>query len=215
MAKTTAPLLSFDASGQIGESQVYSSWKGRSYARRYVVPANPNTAAQQLTRNAFAWLQGVTKYMGATLAAAWDAYASNNRFTRVNGVIKYNLPNLRPETDLAKLILSPAANSGIPLTAATVTHSSGTLTVTATAPELPTGWTVDQLVAAAIKDQDPQSDVDYTTYVSSDTTAPYEVAITGLANGTLYRVGVWCVYSKPDGTKAYGEAYMTTGTPAA
>jgi len=55
MPKTTAPLLSFDARGQIAHTQVYSSWRGRPYVRRYSVGTNPNTSDQQLTRNAFTW----------------------------------------------------------------------------------------------------------------------------------------------------------------
>lgn len=50
MAKLKAPLLSLGASGAIGRSIVYFPWKGLDCAREYVVPANPNTAAQQTQR---------------------------------------------------------------------------------------------------------------------------------------------------------------------
>jgi len=32
---------------------VYAIWKGMSYARKYVIPANPKTAAQELIRGYF------------------------------------------------------------------------------------------------------------------------------------------------------------------
>lgn len=50
MAKLKAPLLSLGASGAIGRSIVFFPWKGLDCAREYVVPANPNTAAQQTQR---------------------------------------------------------------------------------------------------------------------------------------------------------------------
>jgi len=76
MAKTTAPLLSFGASGQIAQTQVYSKWKGRAYVRRYTVPANPNTTEQQLTRSVFSFLQSVYKFATPDFTAAWEAYAN-------------------------------------------------------------------------------------------------------------------------------------------
>lgn len=50
MAKTTAPLFSFTASGAIAKSLVYFPWKGLAAVRKYVVPTNPNTTAQSTHR---------------------------------------------------------------------------------------------------------------------------------------------------------------------
>ncbi len=50
MAKVIMPLLSDSARGAIAESLVYFPWKGIHAVRGYVVPANPNTAAQQEQR---------------------------------------------------------------------------------------------------------------------------------------------------------------------
>jgi hypothetical protein len=51
MAKVRAPLFSFGASGKLAKSLVYFGWKGLNVVRSYVVPANPNTIAQQTQRN--------------------------------------------------------------------------------------------------------------------------------------------------------------------
>lgn len=51
MAKVTAPLFSFGASGQLAKALVYFPYKGLSVVRSHVVPANPNTAAQQTQRS--------------------------------------------------------------------------------------------------------------------------------------------------------------------
>lgn len=53
MAKVQAPLFGFAASGSIAKTITYAKWKGIMYARQYVVPSNPRTAAQIEHRNKF------------------------------------------------------------------------------------------------------------------------------------------------------------------
>lgn len=77
MAKLTAPLLSFDARGQLAKTLVYSGWKGIKDVRSYVIPANPRTGPQQTQRGYFA--DGVlvwhTDPMDAEDKLAWNRYA--------------------------------------------------------------------------------------------------------------------------------------------
>ena len=51
MAKVKSPLLSFGASGQIGKSLVFMTWKGIADVRQYVIPANPRSAGQIAQRS--------------------------------------------------------------------------------------------------------------------------------------------------------------------
>jgi len=53
MAKVTSPLFSMGASGQLGKSLVYMTWKGIDDVRQYVIPANPKTAGQVAQRGYF------------------------------------------------------------------------------------------------------------------------------------------------------------------
>lgn len=46
MAKVTGPLMSLSASGKIANTVVFAGWKGVQYARKYVIPANPESVAQ-------------------------------------------------------------------------------------------------------------------------------------------------------------------------
>ena len=211
MSKVSAPLLSFSASGSIAKTQVYSSWKGRPYARRYVIPANPNTAEQQETRSTFAWLNAVWGYMPAAAVAAWQLYGDNNRFTDRNGWIKQNLPVLRGDANNNDMIFSPAAGGGIPAAAIAVTPGNDQLQVVLTAPSLPTGWTITKAVFAVMRQQDPQSGTLYQVTAMEDATAAYDVTFTGLASAQTYVVGGWFVYAKDDLSPAYGRALMTTG----
>lgn len=50
MAKLKGPLFSLRAAGAIGKALVYFSWKGLNVARTWVIPSNPNTAAQVAIR---------------------------------------------------------------------------------------------------------------------------------------------------------------------
>jgi len=47
LAKVTSPLFSFSASGALGKSLVFFPWKGLDCVRQWLIPANPNTEAQQ------------------------------------------------------------------------------------------------------------------------------------------------------------------------
>jgi len=214
MAKTTAPLLSFGGSGQIGKTMVYGSWKGRPYVRRHVIPANPQSAEQTITRNAFSFLQSVYKFAPALVTDVWEAYASGQVMTARNAFTKFSLPNIRGETDLDNLVLSGGANGGPPPTAAVATPGSGQLSVAVTAPSvLPQGWTIYSAIVAVIRDQDPDSGVLFTVTAGEDLTSAYAVVLTGLT-ANLYQVRAWLKWNRPDGTFAYSPDIATTGTPS-
>jgi len=214
MSKVTAPLLSFDASGQIADTLVYASWKGRPYARKYVIPSNPNSAGQQLTRNTFKFLSKLFQYMPTAALGAWDLYATNSRFTAVNGFMKQNVGPLRDETDLLLAVLSPSAGGGIIATDMTLTPASTQITVDLTAPTLPTGWTIDAGWAMAVRNVDPQTSEIYDVATGSDAATPFSIVLTGLTDTEEYVVGGWFEYTRDNGKKAYGLALSDTATPA-
>ena len=54
MAKVTNPLMSFDASGSVGNALTFAKWKGRNYVKKWFAPANPNSLAQQAIRTVMA-----------------------------------------------------------------------------------------------------------------------------------------------------------------
>lgn len=214
MARTTGPLLSFDARQSLGKTIVYSSWKGISYARRWVQPANPNTLAQQDTRNTFKWLMSVWNFMPSLVQESWDAYAEGQAMTGRNALAKFNVAALKNDADLADFLFAPAAKSGPVDGGVVVTPGAGQLSVAITAPTLPAGWTIEAGRAAVIRQQDPQSGTLYTVTAGEDLTSAYAVVLTGLTAAQTYVVGAWFKYVKPDGTFAYGRATMTTGTPS-
>ncbi len=215
MAKVNAPLLSWGASGTIADVQTYSSWKGRPYVRQRVIPANPDTAEQQLTRNTFRFLNKLWAYMPAGAIGAWNLYGDNNRFTARNGWLKVNNGVLRTQTDLTLLSPSPAAGGGIPAASMSVTPGSTQLTVALTAPSLPTGWTIVEANAVAILSVNPQTSDEYEVVSGTDASDPYSIVLAGLTPSVDYLVGGWFEYTKPDGLSAYGVALTDVAQPTA
>lgn len=78
MAKVTAPLFSFGASGKIADSLVFMTWKGISTIRKWVVPANPKTAAQTSQRSKLTNAVSAWHTVALTIldTAAWNALAT-------------------------------------------------------------------------------------------------------------------------------------------
>lgn len=204
MPRVNAPLLSFGASGQIAKTQVYAKWKGRPYVRRYAIPSNPNTTAQQEVRSVFSFLNALWRYYPDAARGGWALAAQARQYTDRNAFLKANLAPLQPATDLTDLIMSTAALSGLAPAAFTPTPGAGSVTVVLTAPALPTGWTILAGNAMAIKNQDPHSGTDYTCVFGTDASAPYSITLSGLEATTEYLVGGWFTFMRDDGKTAYG-----------
>jgi hypothetical protein len=64
MAKTTGPLMSLSASGKFADSIVFQK---NGYARKWLVPANPQTTGQMAVRNRMADIQSELKDLGLVL----------------------------------------------------------------------------------------------------------------------------------------------------
>jgi hypothetical protein len=216
MPRVNAPLLSFGASGQIAQTQVYATWKGQPYVRRYVIPANPRSAEQTSTRSVFTWLNRVWRIAPSDFVAPWQAAVQSRRMIDRNLFIQQNLPLLRPGTDLTGMIMSPGAKGGL-TGGITITPGNDQLTFAGTAPSpLPSGWTIVKMVGAAILQQDPHIDEDYEIFTVSDSSDPYSVVMSGLGSVSTYVAAGWWVFQRSASATdlAYGAAigaeYITT-----
>lgn len=206
MAKVNSPLISLGGSGTIGKSVTFGTWRGIRYARQHVVPANPNTAAQQNTRSVFRWVGEFWAYSPAAARAPWLAFARGKPMTDRNAQIKFLVPVLTAATDLSNLIASPPvlggpAPAGMTATAGT---SAGSIDVTLTPDQLPTGWTVTRAQVLALPDQDPHGLFIGPVAYAEDTTAPYSVTLSDLPAGQACAVAGWFEYQRDDGRMAYG-----------
>jgi len=212
MAKVTGPLLSLGGSGSIAKTQVYSTWKGRPYVRRHVIPSNPDTAEQQLTRNLFTWLNNVWKNAPSGMSDPWDLYARGQVLTGRNAFVGQNIKAMREEIDLDLMVFSPGAKGGVAPSLVSAVGGALSIAVTVTPPSLPTGWTITAAWAACIVEQNPQTGIQFTPVVSFDATDPYVVNLTGLLAATPYQVGAWLEWEKPDGSTAYSTSVNDQAT---
>lgn len=208
MAKTTAPLLSFGATGQIGQTQVYSKWRGVAYARRYTIPANPQSVEQTLTRNAFSLLAAIWKLAPALLTEPWNLYAQGQSFLGRNAFQGQNIKTLRGQLDMSGFIGSPGAKGGLPPSSVIVTPAATSLSVAFTNPAGPTGWVLESAIAMAIPDQDPSAPFTGVVVAAEDATTQATVALPGLITATPYVVSSWLKWAKPDGKPAYSPSLV-------
>jgi len=91
MVKLKGPLGSAEARGSFGDSAVFSSWKGRSYARSKTIPTNPKTPMQVSTRAMMAFLANQWSTLTEVQKATWNAAASNAKIPAYNQFISANL----------------------------------------------------------------------------------------------------------------------------
>lgn len=217
MSKTTAPLLSFDAAGQVGKSLVFAKWRGIGYARRYVIPANPKTTSQTFQRGAFATLREAWKRMDADARAPWDAYASGRPFLGVNAWIKENRLSMTTDSDISGLIGSPGARGGIPLTDFTAAAGSGSgeIDLDWSLPSLPTDWTGADCWALIMRQQAPDAILVAPPQTAEVAYGTHSLTVTGLTADADYVVAGWIEMTKPDGSTAYSPSIEADVTATA
>lgn len=212
MAKVNAPLLSFGARGQIGKAVVFAKWRGVDYARQRVIPANPQTIAQEETRGVFRVQSQLWTLAPEAWKAVWNLFAQGRPFTGRNRFIGDNVRMMRGEEDRDKFVFSPGARGGIPPEAASISGGVQQAVATLTNPDAPPGWSLVAAIGVAVMDGDPA--VSYTGPVGfeRETVDPSSVTVTGLTDAGDYAVGVFLEWEKPNGDTAYSVALTDTVT---
>lgn len=99
MAKVTFSPLIVAASGSVKDT-VFSKWKGKNYIRARVIPANPNTAAQQAVRESLARCVTLWQSFEAQIEAAWNLYAGPYGYSGYNAFVKANRATEQAGTEL-------------------------------------------------------------------------------------------------------------------
>lgn len=214
MARVNGALFSLNASGTIANTLTYGDWKGIPYVRTRVIPANPRSTEQTLTRAVFKFCNDYYKFAPGIAREPWIASVTGIPMTAQNKVGNQNISVLREATDLNLMILSPGARGGIPPASIAVTPGSGTLTVAVTAPSLPTGWTITAAQGVVLRDQDPHDPILESPVAVEDTTSTYSLLFSGLTASEIYQVGVWLKWLTANGDTAYSVALRDQGTPS-
>jgi len=187
MAKVKAPLMSFDARGQIAKSLVYLGWKGLKTVRQYVIPANPKSAGQQTQRGYFS-------------AAVEDWHTDG--FTQVD-VDAWNLLALATKIALSgfnmlvklKVACAVAAESWVALVdclITVITSSGATINITGTVGStIKLYWGVSKTAMVNEEDMvDTAGDYEVTLAACSPTTK-YYFYIKDTSAGEKARTGIY------------------------
>lgn len=87
MARVKAPLFSFEASGSLKKTIVYSQWKGRNYVREHTVPFNPQSETQVNVRKAFELLVAAWQAEEQTYKDEWDEFAKIFQMSGFNSYV--------------------------------------------------------------------------------------------------------------------------------
>lgn len=206
MAKVTAPLFGFSASGAIADSIVYSNWRGVDYARQHVVPSNPRSTAQSLTRDLWRALSDMWKLSSPDATAPWEAFATGKPLTGRNAFMGQNLAALRAEITLADFIGSPGSGGGFaPATFGAVNDGAlDQLVATFTMPATPVDWVPTSIVAVAFGEQATAAALIQPFESGTEDLPTLEITIAGLPHDQDNVVSGWIVWTRPDGKLAYG-----------
>lgn len=132
MARATAPLFGFDASGKIGGALVFAKWKGRPYVRRLVIPKNPKSVKQVSVRSMMKFLSQKWAAIATADQDTWDVRADQNIISAFNAYVKVNQG--RWKSFLAPGQTDPVGATGTPAVLGAVTSVGGVLLATVSVP---------------------------------------------------------------------------------
>ena len=123
MVKVYGPAMSLAASGSLANTMVFSSWKGRSYVRERVIPANPRSGPQTGLRAMMKFLAQQWASLSAAEQASWETRGDQLVASPFNGFVSYNQKRWR--NFLSPSVLDPADETGTAPALPVITPTGG------------------------------------------------------------------------------------------
>lgn len=187
MAIVTGPLQSFDASGKLANSIVFSKWKGRNYVRRLAIPSNPKSQAQLYFRAFMAFLGSQWSTLSGALQAEWDADAAAYLISSFNAYTRQGMREAT-QTNAPYQAASVIGGTASVLGALTATGGVGILSLSQAVTTANDGWGCGFLIRSG---STPGGDVSFIRAVQPHSGASAVTAvIRGLAPATWYAQGI-------------------------
>lgn len=118
MARTIKPLLANQASGQVGKAVIHSTWKGRSYAKKYSQPTTSLLARVQGARAVLTFLSQRWPALSASDKLTWQSEASARQISPFDLYCGLNLRRFAADSGLTnihdplELVTGPTATPG-------------------------------------------------------------------------------------------------------
>lgn len=113
MVKLKGQLLSLDATGTIAKTLVFSSWKGRPYAKQFKVPTDPNTPGQLGLRQSMAFLSSQWSFLSEAERTTWIQTASDREITALDQYNSVNLLRFTQNKGMSKRYPPPEATNTV------------------------------------------------------------------------------------------------------
>lgn len=123
MAQVVGGLFGLGATGTLAKTLTYSTWKGRPYVRRRVIPANPKSANQLSVRAVMQWLTQQWASVPASEQSDWIDKAAETNIAPFNSYVGENLFNWR--SFLAPSQFYPITRTGTLQTTPTLAAAGG------------------------------------------------------------------------------------------
>ena len=206
MARTTGPLLSMDASGSVGNALTFAHWKGRNYVRRYAVPGNPRSDAQQSIRTAMMYYTAQYKVDPAEVQAQWGAEAESQKISPFNAFTRAGIKNWSSSL----LMLREGYDSGLAATSANLVVDSTVLPRGITWELSGTDLTGMIGVILCVREiGSPGTSLAYAKWASATAISWTQ---TGLKPSTIYQARAFCL--KNDESLVYSTAIESATTAA-
>lgn len=182
MAKIFLSPLIIDLRNKVADV-VFSKWRGINYARSRVVPANPQTAAQQSVRNSLARLVDFWQHLTTGIKNAWDylakgkEYSGYNLFVGHNRVTEQNLQLIDEslDTGLSQNLTVFDASSPV----------SGEIQISFSPSPVPAGFKL--VIIGRTKPTDSDKKTTFATAEYDEGTAS-PITVSGFPSGVTYQV---------------------------
>jgi hypothetical protein len=140
MAKLRGPALSALAAGTLGDSVVFSSWKGRPYAKKHTIPTNPKSTLQVSKRSMLRFLSMNHSTLSAADMATWDDLAAESNISSYNAFVAYNLDRWEEFLLPTKFYPASEANAAGQFVSLSATAGVRSITIETIRPSGNFGW---------------------------------------------------------------------------
>lgn len=183
MAKVTGPLMSLTASGKLGKSIVFMTWRGIQDVRKWIKPANPKTTDQMNVRNDFTGAVNKYHQLDGTDMEALRKRTEGKPYTGFNLWVGW----VRKAYELSK--------TWVLIKGVTASSVTGTGAVIKATPDAAGQLKVYYGTTMG-------SWIDSETEVSpgGDADEEHSITLTGLSSGTQY----WYTVEYPEASNKYG-----------
>jgi len=200
MARVTGPLMSMDARGKLGNTLVFTGWKGIKTVRQFVIPANPNTAAQQTQRTRMSNTVATWKDIDSADRTAWGTW-SGYEAKPMSGFNAYTKAQTKNLVEVA------TAHTAKTVTAAAAVES---VDVACIAEKLTDRTAVASLTTLRVDYGTTPRDLGNTATLIWDAgSSSYKVSVASLVAGTTYYFRI------SDTALPYSISGIFTGVPTA